>query len=265
MDDNEVITPEMLRFADEFSRDFWNNVELLMKDGPSNELEVYLRGWCVVLATLALDDFNSMVVLLKSNCLRAAFMLGRPIIDYHVRLRYYILQAQPSIAKFGAGKSSLKNLKKKMHAARDWENSEKKLQVELNTYKYDVLPDDVKAQIQAELEKSSETHSQNFRYMIGIVYPDKKSVDFRHTYSSWLMQSMFLHGDQAVISDVIRENDANVKEVFVQSPAVIPRTVLGEAALHMLHILDSFAMVRGWSYGLVHNRVWAIKLFSTKQ
>lgn len=55
MELDEVITPEMFAFADAFAHDFWENVVLLMKDAPSDELSAYLRGWCCVLATLALD------------------------------------------------------------------------------------------------------------------------------------------------------------------------------------------------------------------
>lgn len=75
-----------------------------------------------------------------------------------------------------------------MHAARDWDNSENKLKIELNTYKYDVLPSDVKAQIEEELVKNSDAHSQTFKYMLGIVSVETVEVD--HLVMKFVLASM---------------------------------------------------------------------------
>src|SRR5581483_12160295 len=83
--------------------------EMLLEDDVSDDATRALTRWAAALSVLALDVYESLVVLLREGKHRAAFMLARTLIDAHVRLRYYVVQARAVGMAPG-----------KMDAVRDW-------------------------------------------------------------------------------------------------------------------------------------------------
>ena len=76
-------------------------------------------------------------------------MFLRPLIDYDVRLRYYIVQARKARAEIRASPAGAIGLfKMDMHAAREWDNANAKLGHLLTTYPPDTWPDEERANLE---------------------------------------------------------------------------------------------------------------------
>jgi hypothetical protein len=268
------VTESMYECADEFVRDFQENfgvlgtgIQSLKTDPPkpTAEFTQALLYWCIVLGVLALDSFKSLIVLLKANRLRAAVMLSRSLIDYSVRLRYYVEQAKTPVAGLARNpKIDPKYIRDQVHAYRDWFNADTKLVGILGLYPAEVIPDEARSTILEELARENQRYDQRFNDMLKVAAPsNRRSEQVYHdaTLATWLMASApLLHGDQAVITDVIRRR-GETTEAEIDSPSALPRTLLMEAVSHMEDLLQSFAMVHGWNIGEYKWRLKWARLF----
>jgi len=248
------ITDEMYGHAAEFADDFRVNFAILQSDAAETDDEFLgcLENWCVVLGVLAVDTFESVVELLHANKLRAAAMLTRALIDYSVRLRYYILQAEKYRAVLKRRPTiPHEHIGRKIEAWRDWNNADAKMKGILEHYPRYAIPAEVAAQLQQEQQVREIRHQQDFWKMLKYAAPSLAvsltAEDYLGlTRAVWLTSSAYLHGDQAVITDVVRYPDPTI---HLLSPAVLPRTALAQAVTQMQEIMTSFGLVRGWNYG----------------
>jgi hypothetical protein len=254
------ITPEQWAFVDQTIPDFKFNLTLLAERTNKDEVERHLTAWAIVLGVLALETFEAILALIRADKLRAAFMLGRALTEYHVRLRYYILQAEPIAKRQKQKPMSEERLHRKIHAIRDYRNADAKVANVLHKHRLDYVSDAQRVEILRQVAKNETLHEQHFREMCEAVAKEDADV-WTIGYGQFKMQSAFLHGDQAAISDVMGNEDGTPMVVHLQSPAILALPLLAEVTWFYTSIMESFARVHGWAYGAVDARRKGTRLF----
>jgi hypothetical protein len=107
---------------------FKRSINHVISNLPTDDFDDYLSNWAVSLGVLAHDVLRSCIALLKLTHVRAAYMLQRPLLDYHLRLRYYIIQSKGPRKKWlNKGRRNIKNYLAQCHAYQDWKNAEDKI------------------------------------------------------------------------------------------------------------------------------------------
>lgn len=239
------LDPQLAESANNLGADTWRNIELLLEDEPGDEAQQSLVRWSAYLSTLALEVFEAIVVLLGAGKTRAAFMLARTLIDYHVRLRYYVVQAR-----------DVERDPEKMAAVRDWNAAE--LEPELPLYEPDEWPDESMQRIFDTLGVEGTPRKRAFLEMCAFLEEkENKENEYRWAQAAWLVEGTLLHGDRSVAADVLAGPD----RVHRASPTATPRSLLFEAMWYVLDMVDTIGMIRGWAFGAVKARQDAIKLY----
>jgi hypothetical protein len=239
------LDPKLAQSAGNLSSDTWRNIELLLEDEAGDPAQASLVRWAAYVSTLALEVFDAIVVLLNAGKTRAAFILARSLIDYHVRLRYYVVQAR-----------EVEHVPEKMAAVRDWSSTE--LESTLPLYEPDEWPDEGMQRIFDTLGADSPPRKRAFIDMCAYLEEhEKKENEYRWAQAAWLVEGTLARGERAVAADVLNGASA----VHRESPTATSRSVLFEAMWYVLDIVDTIGMIRGWAFGAVKARQDAIKLY----
>jgi hypothetical protein len=135
------ITPEHWAFVEQTIPDFKFNLDLLAKRTNKDDIERHLSAWAIVLGVLALETFEAILLLIRDEKLRAAFMLSRALTEYHVRLRFYILQAKPIAESNRQKPIPEEHMKRQIHAIRDYKNADAKIADVLHKYRIEYVSD----------------------------------------------------------------------------------------------------------------------------
>lgn len=233
-----------------------------LKDGtPRKDVEEYLWDWAIVLAVLARDVFDSTVILLNAGQLRGANMLSRALVDYDIRLRYYVVQYLKVREKYK--KKPHVSLKDKMEAARDWDNWNYKLGKVLNLYDPSVWPEEIRESLTDLMKSEEKERGSHFADMVAFLLKHEVKVrqiipyyagPTKYRYASmranWRMQSAFLHGDQVIVSDVIEfDSDGGKTGAIIEKGPVHPNLILFTALDHIIQMLSSFEEIHGDASG----------------
>jgi hypothetical protein len=243
------LTPPLRELGEALVADAWRNVELLLEDEVTDESQRVLVRWSAYLGVLALDVFDAIVVLLREDKLRAAYMMARTLIDLHVRLRYYIVQSRT----VGGATAD-------MHAARDWSVTGRDLTGEIDPYEPDEWDDAAQQRIVDVLGADEMPRKRAFLEMCEFLeHQEEKENEYRWARAAWLMEGALVRGDRALAGDVVGTG-AKVT-VHRTSPTATARSIFFEAVWYVLDIMDSFGMVRGWAFGAVKARQDAIRLY----
>lgn len=248
------ITPAQYAFADDFIQTFKaaiNYVHQAELEPELDDFKDYQLSWCVALGVLAVDTFGSIIELFKADRVRTAWMMTRILIDCHVRLRYYILQTQDAKAKFDrTNRKHPKNYLKKSHAYVDWNNAQSKQYKIMQQRPLDLsdMPPKERAALEKALSKQYDAYQRNIKHMVEVVAADEEEGDW--FYTSHLLMSGYMHGDQIALNDLIATSDNKVSAIHWETANLTAVHSLAEAVLHMLRIMESFKLVTGWVYGL---------------
>jgi hypothetical protein len=243
------LSPEMFALADSIAADTWRNIEMLLEEGDADEATRALVRWSAALGTLALEVFESLVVLLRERKFRAAFMLARPLIDAHVRLRYYIVQAH-----------DVQKVPAKMDAVRDWDGDDRDLVGSLALYEPDEWADEEQQRIIDAFGGEEPSRRREFLSMCDFLEKtEEKENEYRWARAAWLAEGALLRGERAVLGDLIEAGPPLA--VHRASPKATGRAILFESIWYVLDLMDSFGMVRGWAFGAVKARQDAIRLY----
>ncbi len=179
-------------------------------------------------------------------------MLQRPLLDYHTRLRYYVLQASKSKAKWEAnGKKSTKNYLQQCDVYTDWRNAEDKVFDIIakrgdRMVGLDEMSKDARKYVLDKLAKEKRIFSRRVSHMAEVT----KDTAFGSFYLEHQILSGHLHGDQITIIETIRDGDlakGNL-EVYWQSERLSPYLVLANAFVYCHEFMKSIEMIRGWCY-----------------
>jgi hypothetical protein len=271
-----VLPDEVMSYGNDVANKLWENIQLTEADDSYDELTAYIYRWTIYLSVLALDVYESVLDLLRNNKLRAANMLTRPLIDYDVRLRYYVVQSAKARGALARDASiKLKHLCEHVDACGDWDNATFKLASILRLYDPADWPAEQSAPLLKILARNEKTRERHFRDMCAFlekkeakrrqimpIFSDQISERYRAIIPQWLMQSAFLHGDQAAASDVIEDPDNPAdSNVHRTSAGATPWVIFFTATLHTLEIIESISILRGWAIGLEQARNGATDLW----
>jgi hypothetical protein len=204
------------------------DLELLAERKNKDDIERHLAAWAIVLGVFALETFEAILLLLRAGKLRAAFMLCRALTEYHVRLRYYIIQAKPIAESNSREAIPYKHLLLQVHAIRDYKNADAKIAKVLHEYRLAYVSEAERIEILRQIEKNETLHEQHFREMCEVVASEDAAV-WEIGYAQFKLQSAFMHGDQMAITDVMGVEDRTPPVAHLRSPAISPLTVLAEA------------------------------------
>jgi hypothetical protein len=270
MNNDEDALPESLgEFGKRLGEALWENVELLKSDTGYDNLNAYLYLWAIYLGVMALESFEGMMALLRAGKPRAANMLSRTLIDYNVRLRYYVIQA---LASLDASQLDLtlqrEEVLKRFHAARDWENAGPKLASILTRYAPEDWPDENRDALLMSQAEQARTYQQRFSDMRAFLFKNEADVRellpwlredvekrCKNAEVVWLVQSAFIHGDQAASTDVVATKEGkNSFDVHRSQSYDSRKVIFFTAANHVLDIMDSFGLIRGWALSVVKLR-----------
>jgi hypothetical protein len=249
------------------------NVTKLRTVTCTDSVEQCLIDWAVVLGTLAKDVLDSTLLLLNAGQLRGANMLSRALVDYDVRLRFYVVQCKHVRAK----------LKKRPHidpserveAVLDWNNHNYKMGSVLSLYDPSVWPQETRDALDRLMETEETERTLDLTRMIcfleeheakvlGLIlhYIDESKQRKRSVKPNWRLQSGFLHGDQMIVSDVIEfDEDGQKTGRLIETPPVRPNTILFTAIIHVQQLLSTFELLHGNASGAAAlddqcGRVW---------
>ncbi|MFY9665819.1 MAG: hypothetical protein WAK19_15355 [Candidatus Cybelea sp.] len=250
MSDDEPITDDEFAFMEDFAERFKRSIEHVISNLPEDDFDDYLSSWAVNLGVLAYDVLSSCITLLKLNHIRAAYMLQRPLLDYHLRLRYYIIQSKEPRQKWiTKGKRNTKNYLAQCHAYKDWKNAEDKI--------YDIMkkqgasalariPENERRKTQAKLQKNRKVLARRISHMCEVT----ANETLGSLYLENQILSAHLHGDQVTIIDTIRGGDIakGTLSVFWHSEGFKPYIILANLFAYGYEIMVSIEMIRGWCY-----------------
>lgn len=227
------LTAEMRALAAALVADLERNLEMLAAQDESDPARTALASWAAYLGGLAAETFAGVVALLAAGKPRAGYMLARALIDQHVRLRYYIVQAR-EVAHAPAA----------MDAIRDWDARSGDASA-IALYEPDEWSDEEQETI-ATTFGAARPHAEQLRAWCDYLEEhEKKENEYRWAQSAWLVESALLRGDRAFAGDAAPQ---------------LP-TVFFDAVWYLLDLMDSVGLVYGWAYGAVKNRQDAIKLY----
>lgn len=269
-------TPEAFAFAEDLADQTWNNVSLLRDDTGYDQLTAYLYDWSLILAVLGLDVFESIIVLLRQRRYRAAEILIRSLLDYGVRLRYYVVQSiKPRRAFKNKLTIKLDRIKNEVEAVKDWDEADFTVAKKVSKYDPTAWPDELRKELEKYAVEKTEPTQRSMPAMavwlekheceIRGVLPqlaDSVKLGYRNGIAEWLNLSTYVHGDQAVVTDVLEYKDGEKTGTLWRTPAAdLSRTLLFSAINHVVHLNGSIAILRGWAYGTqgAHNeagRLW---------
>ena len=247
-----ALTPQLVELADAVAVDTWRNIELLLEDEVKDDATRALTRWSAALTVLALDVYESLVVLLREGRHRAAFVLARTLIDAHVRLRYYIVQAR------AVGMAPAQ-----MHAVRDWD-ADRDLVGAMRLYEPDEWADEEQQRIIDAFAAEEPSRRRAFLEMCDYLErTEEKENEYRWARAACLAEGALGRGDRAVAGDLV--DPGPPLAVHRESPTATARALLFESTWYLLDVMDSIGMVRGWAFGAVKARQDAIRLYlSTK-
>lgn len=178
-------------------------------------------------------------------------MLSRALLDYHIRLRYYIVEGFALRDEWIAKRHKrIKNYLQRMQAYQDYHNTEDKLFAIVkgrNTHVWGDISESDKRRIVEKLQKEYTVYSRRVDEMLKKAEP--KSVgDY---YAHHKFQSGYLHGDQITFIDTIKSGTVAERnmELNWESQRLSGRITLGDAYLWCHEMLHSFEMIQGWAYG----------------
>lgn len=249
--DRAPITEDQFAFMEEFTASFQRAIEHVLWNPPKDQFDDMLSDWAIHLGILAHDVLGSLIALLRLGRVRSAYMLQRPLLDYHLRLRYYVKQSEEPKKKWIAkGRRSLKNYLQQCHAYKDWRNAEDKVYDVIakrgpSIRGLDELPDDLKQSVTKKLTKKKEILTRRTWEMC------KAAED--PTYGSFYLEnqvlSAHLHGDQMAIIDTMRrDGPSGDLRLRWETESLKAYPILGNAYIYCYEFLCSIEMFRGWSY-----------------
>src|SRR5580704_6171380 len=163
-----AFSTEVREFCTDVGNLVWHHVDLLSKNVPEDESES-LWHWAVTLGVLAADVFESTVLLLDANHIRGGNILSRALVDYDIRLRYYIVQYLKWRRKYSNRKRPLSEMRDKMKAASHWDNAPFKLGSTLNLYDRSLFPADVSEALDKVLSSKETEQNVNFTDMLDYI------------------------------------------------------------------------------------------------
>lgn len=245
----QILTDTHLEFADWFLDKFRNAIDHASDYPRQDPFYNCLGNWAVTLGVLATDVFSAIVELLKRGGGRPPYMLSRALLDYNVRLRYYINQSEVAKQHWKTSEHrSLKNSLQKMHAYQDWENASDKIWSQLKQRtapNFGNIPENLRSEIIERLKGSYRVTSRRVHYML-CKTKFNQSQDY---YVEHQFRSGFLHGDQIAIFDII---DSNAPTFGIQlnweSGKLNDCITLGNSFLWCWEMLESIERIDGWCY-----------------
>lgn len=271
---NHALSAAVLELCADAGNLAWRHVDDLAESVPRDEREP-LWHWAVVLGVLAADVFESSVLLLDANHIRGGNILSRALVDYDVRMRYYIVQYLKWRKKYENRKNvTLSDMRAKMHAARDWDNAPFKLGSILNLYNRDLFTPEIGKALDEVLSSKETEQNATFTDMLdylvknevnarGIVpkTEDRVMPRYRNLKPIWRLQSSFSHGDQAVITDVYDFKETEYPVLRFRRGPIGPNLLVFEALFHLLELLASFEMLKVGLFGTAalqdrYNPLW---------
>jgi hypothetical protein len=228
------LTPPMRRLAEGVLADLGRNLEMLAAEPAPDAAHAALARWAAHLGGLAADVFEALVVLLDAGKTRAAYVLSRALIDQHVRLRYYVVQAREAAYAAGA-----------VDAVRDWDGP--RIDDSVSLYEPDEWSDEEQQRI-GDAFGAAPPHAEQLRVWCAYLEEHEKNENaYRWARAAWLVEEALGRGDPAFAGD--GAGDAP--------------TIFFDALWYVLDLMDSVGMIYGWAYGAVKNRQDAIKLYLT--
>ena len=255
----EGLPVELQTLCDEARELLTENIKKLHRMKPLDEVMGYLRDWSIVLGVLSRDVLDSTCMLLKARQLRGANMVSRPLADYAIVLRYYVVQAMEVAQKSPGAPVDMKQI----HAAADWNTADLRMGRLLSMYDPSTWPSEVRKKLEATLASKDKAAERRFAQMVEYLAQNEVRVrrligkyiwDAEYRYSNilanWRMQSAFLHGDQIIITDVIEfDNESKRTGNINWKGNGDARTILFTGLLELSHFLASCEEVHGDSSG----------------
>jgi hypothetical protein len=250
LSDDAPISDDEFNFMEQYSQRFKRSIEHVISSPPADDFDDYLSSWAVNLGVLAHDVLCSTISLLKLNHVRAAYMLQRPLLDYHLRLRYYIIQSKRPREKWiTKGRRSTKNYLSQCHAYKDWRNAEDKIYdiiKKQGSKALEAMPEGERRKTQAKLRKERKVLTRRISHMCDVT----SNETLGSLYLENQILSAHLHGDQVTIIDTIRSGDIakGTLSVCWQSERFKPYIILANAFAYCHEFMASIEMIRGWCY-----------------
>jgi hypothetical protein len=84
------LSEPQVKLAEEIVADLHVYVGILVEKKDLDPFQELLRDWAAVLCVLAWEMLDSVIVLARAGRIRAAYALSRSLIDYSVRLKFYV-------------------------------------------------------------------------------------------------------------------------------------------------------------------------------
>lgn len=256
-----TLAPEAAGLAVEANLLLTKNLRKLKDYKANDKPGECLRDWAIVLCVLARDVLDSSAILLKAGQLRGAHMISRALVDYDIRLRYYVVQ----YLYFKRQESYNPGLDviTRMQAAIDWDNWSYALAENLNHYDRSAWPKSMAESLDKKIQSDETLQGLSFADMLeflakneirvrGLIWQFKEDaiIRYRSMKANWGSQSTFLHGGQAIVSDVIEfDSDGKKTGKIMETGPVTPNVILFTALDHVAHLLISCEEIHGDSSG----------------
>ena len=256
---------KQVAFSERLCDSFWKNIEIMSSNADRIEHRRYLRIWAIYLGILALEDFESVIILAKSNKQRSIMTLLRDIIGYHFRLRYYAIQGLPIIE--GWNKSAgldTSRFEEQVFAIRDMKNQKIKSAKLLRFWAEKSENEELQKEINLIYLENSKTYEQCIGNMADYLKekaPNEDEIEnLIWLHNTWKWEACFSHADQVTMNFAI-QFDENNHRIYRNSPTARYPTCVAEACFVMTEILKTFGMIDPFVYDLCALKFESAKAF----
>ncbi len=244
------MTCEQWALADEMVRGLRTYADMLSAADFTDPFEHLLGAWSLFLLVLAWEMLASIVLLTRAGNRRTAFSLVRPLIEYYVRLKFYMIdansRAKPWRASGELGPAAT-NITE-TQAYKDLHNTGEKLLVNMKKMPLDLegLDEEQRKSFKQMLADAEEYRIQRWSTMLKIVEaaePVRRNmIDAEYGFSG-----SYLHGDQLASFEILHLSAETGTPEFTSRFS--ERRIVTSALLLAFMLMDTIGEACGREYG----------------
>lgn len=248
------MTAEQWAVAEEVGRDLKRYSEMLVAMDLEDPFYDLLRGWSHGLAVLAWEMYEACLVLVRASHLRAAFGLGRCLLDYYLRLNFY---HEESLAHRGGWKYDGQLLPAgcpslyQTIAYRDWANMIDKMSWYMKQWHdYDLsgLDDEGKNLFQEMMSREYEQYQTQVKKMLQKLKGAAAHVS--EIKAEYGMRSGYLHGDQSALYELFMYADTRPDNSASYEARFSEARILGANAQFVVLLMDAMGDATGRRFAI---------------
>jgi hypothetical protein len=262
-----VLSLREWELAFELGRSLKIQVELAVslprwKSGLTEVLSV----WAIALGVLGIEVYLGVLFELQAGRIRSAFILSRSLLDYAIRLHFYITQARVVESEYEAAGSPRNRYRRYLNRIKAYADAHTGVErwLDVTGFSEEDLDQrfspEQRREVIRRLKRLDVAKKRSFWEMLDEVSEGDRAFRAANI-SEHQLRSMFAHGDQAVIADAltIGPDTMDVHWVSTKVPSYV---ILRDAIAWTLVLMRGIGIVSNHWYGVIRGSRLFEELFT---